>query len=183
MELLISARQVKDLAEFTGLLVSESTSDILDAQYTITSGHSPAAPEEGAEAFNGLVAYSTDYPDEGLFPLVDAFQIENEEDKDFGLKTCTLIAEMLGVEDKGIYQAVFDLKNKMDALLLETSAHSVAAGEVYAAGYRHGHLNTADGIAFQNEVEQSFQERGAEAFSESVEAILERPSQSLEEGA
>ncbi|WP_200906141.1 3'-5' exonuclease [Komagataeibacter europaeus] len=37
---------------------------------------------------------------------------------------------------------------------------------VYAAGYNHGHLNTADGIAYQNDVESEFEHRALEVIAE-----------------
>lgn len=61
------------------------------------------------------------------------------------------------------------LKARCDKLALEIENLFAAAGEVYAAGYNHGHLNTVDGIAYTEGVETTFAERGAQVLAEYAE--------------
>lgn len=58
------------------------------------------------------------------------------------------------------------LKADRDALAVENASLFAAAGEVYAAGYNHGHLNTVDGIAYTESVEVTFAGRGAQVMAE-----------------
>ncbi|MDQ9391208.1 MULTISPECIES: hypothetical protein [Serratia] len=60
-------------------------------------------------------------------------------------------------------------QKRADALAVENESLFSAAGEVYAAGYNHGHLNTVDGIAYTEGVEESFAEIGAQVLFESSE--------------
>ncbi|MDQ9409496.1 hypothetical protein [Serratia marcescens] len=66
-------------------------------------------------------------------------------------------------------RAVSALEAERDALAVENESLFSAAGEVYAAGYNHGHLNTVDGIAYTEGVEESFAESGAQVLFESSE--------------
>ncbi|WP_142590550.1 hypothetical protein [Serratia marcescens] len=66
-------------------------------------------------------------------------------------------------------RAVSALEAERDALAVENESLFSAAGEVYAAGYNHGHLNTVDGIAYTEGVEESFAEIGAQVLFESSE--------------
>ncbi|MEX3036406.1 hypothetical protein AB4K08_00865 [Serratia fonticola] len=72
----------------------------------------------------------------------------NETNHPSSLATCTLIQDLLGVKDGGIYEAVVKLKQQLDAVVAECSELREQSEEVYAAGYNHGHLNTVDGIAY-----------------------------------
>ena len=57
-------------------------------------------------------------------------------------------------------------QKRADALAVENASLFAAAGEVYAAGYNHGHLNTVDGIAYTESVEVTFAGRGAQVMAE-----------------
>ncbi|CAI1025676.1 hypothetical protein [Serratia proteamaculans] len=57
-------------------------------------------------------------------------------------------------------------QKRADALAVENASMFAAAGEVYAAGYNHGHLNTVDGIAYTDSVEVTFADRGAQVMAE-----------------
>ncbi|KOQ95785.1 hypothetical protein [Pluralibacter gergoviae] len=55
------------------------------------------------------------------------------------------------------YEAtVENLEAKVAALAAELITVREHASEVYSQGYNHGHLNTVDGIAYENGVEDSF---------------------------
>lgn len=56
---------------------------------------------------------------------------------------------------------------KGDAITLTHEALLSAAGEVYAAGYNHGHLNTADHLPYADDGE--LRERGAEKIFEAID--------------
>lgn len=78
-----------------------------------------------------------------------------------------------GYVAQGDYATLFSelegVKAERDALAVENENLFAAAGEVYAAGYNHGHLNTVDGIAYTEGVEETFAERGAQVLAESSE--------------
>lgn len=63
------------------------------------------------------------------------------------------------VSDKGAYVDYEDyaaLQQKLNAMAAEVNGIREQAEDVYAAGYRHGHLNTADGCAYATPVEDEF---------------------------
>lgn len=49
-----------------------------------------------------------------------------------------------------------ELQQKLDAMAAEVNGIREQAEDVYAAGYRHGHLNTVDGCAYATPVEDEF---------------------------
>jgi len=56
------------------------------------------------------------------------------------------------------------LKAERDALAAEVCAIREQVEDVYAAGYRHGHLNTVDGIAYATPVEGGFYHNALQAM-------------------
>lgn len=80
----------------------------------------------------------------------------NETNHPSSLATCTLIQDFLGVKDGGIYEAVVQLKQRLDAVVAECAQLREQSEEVYAAGYNHGHLNTVDGIAYASGTKDEF---------------------------
>ena len=55
------------------------------------------------------------------------------------------------------------------AMSAEVSAVLAACEQVYAAGYQAGHLNTADGIAYENGTNEAFGDRAIEVLMEHME--------------
>lgn len=55
------------------------------------------------------------------------------------------------------------------AMSAEVSAVLAACEQVYAAGYQAGHLNTADGIAYENGTKEAFGDRAIEVLLEHME--------------
>lgn len=51
---------------------------------------------------------------------------------------------------------IAELQQKLDAVAAEVNGIREQAEDVYAAGYRHGHLNTVDGCAYATPVEDEF---------------------------
>ncbi|WP_413712960.1 hypothetical protein IBZ16_05270 [Serratia marcescens] len=66
-------------------------------------------------------------------------------------------------------ETIKELTDRVNGLTVENESLFSAAGEVYAAGYNHGHLNTVDGIAYTEGVEESFASSGAQVLFESSE--------------
>ncbi|MBP1035843.1 hypothetical protein J8631_09755 [Serratia fonticola] len=84
------------------------------------------------------------------------------------LATCTLIQDLLGVTDGGIYEAVVNLKQRLNAVVAECAGLREQSEEVYAAGYNHGHLNTVDGIAYAPGTKDEFYSLALQVMAEAA---------------
>lgn len=73
------------------------------------------------------------------------------------------IAAELGWRD----MQIADLQRKVEALAAEVQAIRWASGQVYAKGYNHGHLNTADGLPYAEEKDLVI--RGGETLCEYID--------------
>jgi|GEM_PF-1304084 hypothetical protein len=68
--MVLSGRQILEAAEFAGLEVfADPNSDALDDEFSIRNGIIAASPDEGLEAYHGLLIESLNYPEEGAVPL------------------------------------------------------------------------------------------------------------------
>lgn len=72
----------------------------------------------------------------------------------------------VGIEADTVQAGVMELVAQNAALVAEVVNIREQAEDVYAAGYRQGHLNTADGIAYAPSVEDEFYHNALQVMAE-----------------
>ena len=77
------------------------------------------------------------------------------------------IVENQGIKnDKPVPLSYEQLKQQLDAVVAECAELREQSEEVYAAGYNHGHLNTADGIAYAPGTKDEFYSLALQVMAE-----------------
>ncbi len=82
------------------------------------------------------------------------------------LTATTNILKSAGIEADTVQAGVMELVAQNAALVAEVVNIREQAEDVYAAGYRQGHLNTADGIAYAPSVEDEFYHNALQVMAE-----------------
>lgn len=71
----LTAKEIADLAEFAGFTINRASidDDELETSYTVTDCPASGVTEEDSDVFRHYahIAYSTEYPNEGVHPLGD----------------------------------------------------------------------------------------------------------------